>query len=157
MDTEDIATLINAQTTERMPMKRRAPEAGVDVPETADVDTIVEQLKNDMERLAKQNHDKIAATLGATLSTMRQENNTRFARVEAKVKGHTSALEAMQTRTDRTDARIDPACKDLTSVRELVVTVSNLSHRSLFSQFVTFAQISTYCHLTVFPEVPLSQ
>ena len=40
-----------------------------------------------------------------------------------------------------------PACKDLTAV-------SSLSHPSLFSQF---AQISTYCLLTVFPETPLSQ
>ena len=31
-----------------------------------------------------------------TLSTMRQENNARFARVEAKVEGNTNALEAMQ-------------------------------------------------------------
>ena len=36
-----------------------------------------------------------------------------------------------------------PACKDLTSVREPV-------------EIVTFAQISTHCHLTVFPEMPLS-
>ena len=50
-----------------------------------------------------------------------------------------------------------PACKDLTSYREPVETVSNLSHPSLFSQIVTFAQISTRCHLTVFPAIPLSQ
>ena len=49
-----------------------------------------------------------------------------------------------------------PACKDLTSAREIVETVSNLSHPSLFSQLVTFTQISTYCLLTVFPETPLS-
>ena len=106
MDTEASATHNHTQTIERKRIKRRASEAGVDIPESAAVDTILEQLRNDMERLAKQNHeavmtlakqnhDKIAATLSATLSTMRQENNERFAR----------ALEAMQTRIDaRSDA-----------------------------------------------------
>ena len=37
---------------ERKPPKR-APEAGVDVPKAADVDATVQQIKNDMERLAK--------------------------------------------------------------------------------------------------------
>ena len=32
-----------------------------------------------------------------------------------------------------------------------------ICHLSFFSQFVTFAQISTHCLLTVFPEIPLSQ
>ena len=54
--------------------------------------------------LAKQNHDRIAATLGATLSTMKQENNTRFAREEAKIEENTNALESIRTRID---ARID--------------------------------------------------
>ena len=105
----------DAQTIERKPIRRRAPEARVDVPESADVDTIVEQLKSDMERLAKQtheevmisakqNHHQIAATLGATQSTMRQESKARFARVEAKIERNTNALEAMQTRIH---ARID--------------------------------------------------
>ena len=96
MATEESATHNDAQTNERKTSKRRASEAGVDIPEPADVDTIVEHLKNDMERmakqnheavmtLAKQNHDKIAATLSATLSTMRQENNARFAKVETKI------------------------------------------------------------------------
>ena len=44
-----------------------------------------------------------------------------------------------------------PACKDLTSVREPVETVCP------FVQFVTFAQMSTYCHLSVYLEVLLSQ
>ena len=44
------------------------------------------------------------ASLGATLSTMRQENNARLARVEAGIEGNTNALEAMQTGID---ARID--------------------------------------------------
>ena len=84
----------DAQAIERKPIKS---EAGVDVPESADVDTVVKQLKSDMERLttqnheavmilAKQNHDKTAATLGA-MSTMRQENTARFARVEATIEG----------------------------------------------------------------------
>ena len=105
----------DAQTIERKPIRRRAAEARVDVPESADVDTTVEQLKSDMERLAKQtheevmnsakqNHHQIAATLGATQSTMRQESKARFARVETKIEGNTNALEAMQTRID---ARID--------------------------------------------------
>ena len=54
--------------------------------------------------LAKQNHDRIAATLSATLSTMKQENNTRFAREEAKIEENTNALESIRTRID---ARID--------------------------------------------------
>ena len=50
--------------------------------------------------LAKQDNDKITATLCATLSTMRQENNARFARVEAKLDENANALDAMQTRID---------------------------------------------------------
>ena len=46
--------------------------------------------------------------------------------------------------------------QDLTSVREIVETVSNLSQPPLFSQLMTFAQISMYCLLTVFPESTLS-
>ena len=53
---------------------------------------------HDLERLAKQNHDSFTATLCATLSTLRQESNARFTRVEAKIEGHTNTLEAMQTR-----------------------------------------------------------
>ena len=116
MDMEEIATHNDAPNTVRLPPQRRASEAGVDVGESADVDTIIEQLKkrhgknskaksrrgHDFDKneckaksrsghdlgiqnekqnheavmtLAKQNHDKITATLGATLFTMRQENN----------------------------------------------------------------------------------
>ena len=110
METEEITTHNDAQATERKPIKRQAREAGVDAPEPADGDTMFEQLKNDIERLvkqnheavmtvAKQNHDKIAATLSATLSTIRQDN-TRFARVDAKFEGNTNALESRQTRID---------------------------------------------------------
>ena len=110
-DMEESAAHNDAETIERKPSKRRASEAGVDVPKSADVDTAVKQLKSDLERLAKQNHeavmllakqhhDNIAATLGATLSTMRQESNARFARVDAKIEGNTNALEAMKTRID---------------------------------------------------------
>ena len=67
------------------------------MPESADVDTTIEQLKNDMERLANQK-------TRAILSTLRQESNARFARVEAKIKGNTNAFEAMPTRID---SRID--------------------------------------------------
>ena len=94
----------DSQTTKWKTITRRASKAGVDVPESADVDTTVEQLKHEMERLAKQNHDRIAATLGATLSTMRQENNTRFAREKAKIEDNTNALESIRTIID---ARID--------------------------------------------------
>ena len=61
MDTEKFATRTHtdAPTTERKPPKRGASDAGVDVPESADVDTIVEHLRNDMERLAKQNHEEV--------------------------------------------------------------------------------------------------
>ena len=45
MDTEETATHIDAPNSERKPPKRRASEAGVDVPESADVDTNMEQLK----------------------------------------------------------------------------------------------------------------
>ena len=103
-DTDESAVHNDAQTIERKPIIRRASAVGVDLPESADVDTTVEQLEHDMERLAKQKHDSFAATLRATLSTMRQESNARFTRVEAKIIGNTNAFEAMQTRID---ARID--------------------------------------------------
>ena len=50
-----------------------------------------------------------------------------------------------------------PACTDFTSVWEIDETEPNLSHPPLFSQIVTFPQISTYCLLSVFPETSLSQ
>ena len=97
MDTED--------REERKP-NRRALDAWVDIPESA-VDSVVEKIKNDMERSAKQNHVSIAATLRATLSTINTENNTRLTKVEAKIDGNTrqaeatpTILEAMQTRID---------------------------------------------------------
>ena len=71
----------------RKPVKRTALEAGVGIPESAVVDSMVEQLKHDVERLAKQNHDSFAATLRATLSTI-NKNNARFTKVEAKSEKH---------------------------------------------------------------------
>ena len=64
--------------------KRRASEACVDRPESQAV-KVVEQIKNDKERLAKklqedmekltkQSHDSIMQTLRATLSTMNNDN-----------------------------------------------------------------------------------
>ena len=70
MATEEIATHDGAPTTERKPPKRRASEAEVDLPESADVDTAVEQLKNDMERLAKQNHEEVI--------TLTKQNNDKI-------------------------------------------------------------------------------
>ena len=49
--------------------------------------------------LAKQNDDKITASLGATLSTMRQENKARLARVEERIDENVNALGAMLHRT----------------------------------------------------------
>ena len=77
MDTEESATHNDTQTIERQTIKRRASEAGVDVPESSDADAIVEQLKSDMERLAKQNHEAVVilakqshATIAATLGAI---------------------------------------------------------------------------------------
>ena len=49
--------------------------------------------------LAKQNDDKFTASLGATLSTMRQENKARLARVEERIDENVNALGAMLHRT----------------------------------------------------------
>ena len=59
----------------------------------------------------------------------------------------------------RTNGRLTPSlvCTDLTSVREHVETEPHLSQDTLFSRIVTFAQISTYCLLPVFPETSLNQ
>ena len=115
MDTEESATQNDAQTIEGRPIKRRASEARVGVPESADVDTIVEQLKSDRERLpkwshdavmivAKQNHCKIATRLGVTLSTMRQESNVRFTSVERKIEGGTNVIKVIQKRIDASES-----------------------------------------------------
>ena len=114
MDTEAIATHNDAPDTERKPPKRRASEAGVGVPESADVDTVIKQHQKDVERTTRQNHeevmslttknvkqnheavmtsakqnnDKIITSLSTTLSSMKQENNARFARVEGRIDEH---------------------------------------------------------------------
>ena len=75
---------------ERQPTKRRASEAGVDIPESA-VDSTVEQLKHDVEKLARQNHESIAAIL---------RGDARFTKAGTKIEGNTNILEAMQTRID---------------------------------------------------------
>ena len=127
MDTEEIATRNVAPNTERKPPKRRASEAGVvRSPNQQTWTPKSSTSKNDMERLnkaksrrghkldkaackaknreavmnlAKQNDDKFTATLGATLSTMRQENKARLARVEERIDENVNALGAMLHRT----------------------------------------------------------
>ena len=123
MDTEESATHNDAQTNERKTIKQRAPEEGVEMPESAHVDTIVEQLKNDTERLVKQiheavmtlekqNHDKIAATLSATFVNDATSRQCTFREIETKIEGSTNALRATQARTD---ARIDALEKSKSS------------------------------------------
>ena len=50
---EQSAKELRAANNERKPPKRRASEAGVNVPESADVDTVVEQLKKRFGKIGK--------------------------------------------------------------------------------------------------------
>ena len=85
VDTEELATHNDAPNTERKPPKRRASEAGCDVPESADVDARIEQLKKkDMERITRQNHEEVMTLAKQNTDKLRHHRALRCQRRDKK-------------------------------------------------------------------------
>ena len=90
MDTEEIATHNDAQNTDRKPPTRRTSEARVDIPESADVDTAIEQLKEDMEKTTRQSHEGAVSLTKRMQSKITKRSRPWQNRVTTKSKHHSA-------------------------------------------------------------------
>ena len=77
--------------------------------------------------VAKQNHDKIAPTLSATLSTMRQESNARFATKETRTQLKQCRQETTHLKTARAH-HPQEAAKELSRIQSVLLPQVSPNH-----------------------------